>query len=87
MENKSFAAAFEKLNRTDASILKEVISRKCKWGNVKKANGEFQLFYAKKRGDRPITDRSEKGVNEIAVIESVFRSFKLDAWTGNEITD
>lgn len=85
MEKKNFSKAFDALKKSEASVVKEVISRKCKWGNIKKANGEFQLFYAKKRGDRPISEKSEKNINEVAIIETTFRAFNINAWTGETI--
>lgn len=86
MENKNFSKAFERLTKSEASIAKEVITRKCKWGRGKKGNGEFQLFYAKKRGDRPISEKSEKNINEVLIIETTFRAFGIDAWTGEPLS-
>jgi hypothetical protein len=78
MEKNNFLKAFDKLNKTQALVVKEVITKLCKWGSP-------QLFYAKKRGDRPISEKSEKNVDEVAIIETTFRAFHLDAWTGETI--
>lgn len=85
MEKKNFSKGFDSLKKSETSIVKEVITRRCKWGRVKKTNGEFQLFYMKKNGVRPVLEHSEKNINEILIVETTFRAFGIDAWTGETI--
>lgn len=68
-QKQNFREAFENLKKKDASIVKDVITRRCGWGS-------FQLFYMKMRGERGLSD------SEITIVETVFRSFGLDAWSG-----
>ena len=68
----NFRIAFDSLKKRDASIAREVITKRCEWGSQ-------QLFYMKMRGARGIKE------GERVIIESVFRSVGLDAWTGKEL--
>jgi len=78
VHKENFRKAFENLRKKDASIVKETITRRCGWGS-------FQLFYMKMRGDRTLQARNQKKVDEISVVETTFRAFGIDAWTGNEL--
>jgi len=39
----------------------------------------------KMRGDRTLQAWNQKKVDEISVVETTFRAFGIDAWTGNEL--
>ena len=77
-EKNNFTKAFKCLSKNDGPVVKEVITSRCKWGGP-------NLFYKKMSGERAILDCSQKGIDEITVIESVFQCFGLNAWTGAKL--
>ena len=74
-EKKNFTKAFNCLSKNDAPVVKDVITSRCNWGGP-------NLFYKKMSGERAIQKCSQKGIDELLVIESVFKCFGLNAWTG-----
>ena len=78
MEKSNFKAGYESLRVKDQSIIRNVLIQKCKWGGA-------SLFYMKMNGNRPISKRNEKNVDEISAIESVFRAFGINAWDGEAL--
>ena len=78
VQKENFRKAFENLRKKDASIVKETITRRCGWGS-------FQLFYMKMRGDRSLQEWNQKNVDEISVVETTFRAFGIDAWSGEDL--
>lgn len=78
VQKEKFVAAFNNLRRGEAMIVKDTIIKRCKWSP--------QSFSQKMRGVRLLSEYSPKRVNEIKVVETTFRAFNLDAWTGEPIT-
>ena len=78
MNKTNFTKAFDNLKGHERRVVKEVIIRTCKLKSP-------VSFYQKKNGDRQISERSEKGVNEIQIIENTFKAFNVNAWTGEKI--
>lgn len=74
MQKQDFSHAFGQLKKADSEIVKKVILEKCKWSP--------QLWSLKKNGDRQLSKFSDKKINEILVVESTFRAFNLNAFTG-----
>ena len=68
---ENFKRAYGKLKVKDAPIVKETIMRRCKWSN--------QTFSHKKDGKRGFS------FEETEVIETTFRAFGMDAWSGEDI--
>ena len=83
----NFIKAFNRLSKNDGPIVKQVITSMCKLGGP-------SLFYMKMRDpsvvgpqkSRPILECNQYDIDEITVIESVFRCFGLDAWTGERLS-
>ena len=73
-----FRKAYGKLSKGDAAIVRETVTKLAGWVST-------QSFYDKMNGKRPISDRNEKNKNEEAIIESSFRAFGINAWTGETI--
>jgi hypothetical protein len=69
---KPFKRAFEKLSGEDKKIVKDIIMRR---GNI----DTRQYFPGLKNGSEPIN------IERRDIIESVFRAYYLDAWTGEPI--
>ena len=68
---ENFKRAFEKLKVKEAPIVKETIMKRCKWSH--------QTFSHKKGGKRSFN------VDETDVIETTFRAFGIDAWSGDDV--
>ena len=72
MANKeNFKRAFGKLKVKEAPIVKETIMKRCRWSH--------QTFSHKKEGKR----RFE--IEEADIVETTFRAFGIDAWSGEEL--
>ena len=79
MEQKqNFKKAFQELSKKDAPTVKLVITSRCKWKSP-------VTFYQKMRGERSILEGNFKDINEVAVIESTFKCYGIDAWTGEKL--
>ena len=68
---ENFNRAFGKLKVKEAPIVKETIMKRCKWSH--------QTFSHKKSGKRGFE------VNEYEIVETTFRAFGIDAWSGEEL--
>ena len=66
-----FQEAFENLKYRDRVPVRKKLMESLGWA--------VSTFYIKKNGDTPIKD------SEIPVIESVFKKYGIDAWTGKFI--
>jgi len=70
-QKENFNRAFGRLKVKEAPIVKETIMKRCKWSH--------QTFSHKKSGKRGFE------VNEYEIIETIFRAFGIDAWSGEEL--
>lgn len=73
-----FKTAFENLKGKDQKIAKDIIMRRNGWSP--------QLFSMKMTGERELSEYSDKKINELQVVESTFRGYGIDAWSGKPIT-
>ena len=70
---KAFKRAFLQLPGKDSRIVKEVICKRNGWASP-------QLWNYKMKGERGLS------LEEQDIVESTFRSFGIQAWTGNPIS-
>lgn len=78
-KQNNFSKAYGKLQTNDAKVVKPILMRLCKWDS-------HQAFRGKLLGLRDCSEFSPKGINEVSIVESTFRAFGLDAWTGEQLT-
>ena len=69
---QNFERAFSKLNGIDSKSVRSAIITRCGWKNDTQWN-------FKRTGKRSLS------INERDIIESIFRAYGLNAWTGNPI--
>lgn len=68
---ENFKRAYGKLKVHEAPIVKETLMKRCKWSH--------QTFSHKKDGKRSFF------IEEVDIVETTFRAFCIDAWSGEEI--
>jgi hypothetical protein len=70
-QKRSFKRAFDRLKKFQGPTVQKVIMERCEWSP--------QLFSMKKDGKRGLSQ------DESDIIETTFRSFGIDAWSGQEL--
>jgi hypothetical protein len=70
-KKKNFKTAFGELRVKEAPIVKKTIMKMCKWSD--------QTWSNKKDGKRGFEAK------EAAIVETTFREFGIEAWSGEEL--
>ena len=76
-QKTNFSAAYASLAFKDAKNVKEKLCRACKWSH--------QTFSQRIIGTRALQASNAYDKNEFAIVERVFKTYGLDAWTGKPI--
>jgi hypothetical protein len=71
---RAFKRAYLQLKGKDSRIVQDVICKRNSWASL-------QLWSYKMKGDRGLT------IEEQDIVESTFRNFGIDAWSGEPIKE